>query len=539
MHLRLKLLLPLASLLCASPICAQVTLVMPSATLPEVSPIASSATQNKGSGSVEDNDDGEEGDGFGEEGDGFGEEGDDFGEEGDGFEDMAEVKLPTLKAPPPPSALRVDGFLRSHWAAWTQRAREDRWAKGRQSLDLSARYQRSGLRVIVEGHLEYDLLYPYDARRDEPRLDPEQRAVYERQYIPGQQLIAYRWGSLELSTGRQVVTWGEADALTTLDHINPRDQREPGVADIDDLRLAVWLTRLRFARGPFDLDLIVRHEGAYGLLVPPLADYSPLRSALPSTFTQLLTGREVGYMHDREGVSSDTQSYFLRGLYRGHGLDLGLYAASLIDLQGVFEIEDPLALFTQLSDPNRTRFELPQAHKRFELYGLSASTTVGSWLMKGEVALYHNRPQTVGSPERFETITVEELSTLSWAGSLTYTGLSDLTLSVEYQQGALLGEERELFIPPSTPLLSLRASQSLLRERLSLNLVALSVGPNSSSIGARGALIRADALYKLTDQLKLSAGYVHYLPGDDFGPFMGLDEHARLFTQLRWDFTLY
>ena len=468
--------------------------------------------------------------------DGSGDKSDGFGDEGDGFDDLV---IEPIKAPPPPSALRVDGFVRSHWAAWTQRSAEELWAKGRQSLDLSARYKADGLRLRVDGHVEYDLLYPYDERRETPLIDPGQRATYERQYIPGEQLIAYRWGSVELSTGRQIVTWGEADGLTTLDMINPRDQREPGVADIDDLRLAVWLTRLRLARGPFDVDLVVRHEGAYGLLVPPLADYSPLRGALPPMFAQGLQGKEVGYAHDREGVSTETQSYFLRALYRGHGVDLGLYVASLIDLQGVFELDDPLALLAQLSDPTRARFELPQAHKRFELYGLSSSTTVGAWLIKAELALYHNRSQNIGSPERFGAISVEELSSLSWAGSVTYTGISDLTLSAEYQQGALLGEDRELFIPPSTPLVSLRASQALLRERLSLNLVALSFGPSERSIGERGALVRADALYKLTDQLKVSAGYVHYLPGDDFGPFMGLNEHARLFTQLRWDFTLY
>jgi len=479
---------------------------------------------------------GEEADGSGEESDGFGEESDGFDE---GFEELDDLKIDEMSAPPAPSALRVDGFVRSHWAAWSQRAAEDMWAKGRQSLDLSARYKQGGLRLILEGHVEYDLLYPYDSSREAPRLDPAQREAYERQYIPGQQLIAYRLGSLELSTGRQVVTWGEADGLSALDMINPRDQREPGVADIDDLRLAVWLTRLRYARGPFDLDLIVRHEGAYGLLIPPLADYSPLRSTLPPTFAQLLAGKEVGYAHDREGVSADTQSYFVRALYRGRGIDLGLYAASLIDLQGVFELSDPAALLAQLADPQLTRFELPQAHKRFELYGLSWATTMGSWLFKGELALSHKRPQNVGSPEQFGAITVEEISALTWATSLSYTGISDLSLSLEYQQGAQLGEERELFIPPSAPIISLRASQNLLRERLSLNLIALSFEPTASSLAARGALLRADALYKLSDQVKLSGGYVHYVSGDDFGPFAGLDEHGRLFAQLRWDFTLY
>ena len=53
---------------------------------------------------------------------------------------------------------------------------------------------------------------------------------------------------LTLSTGRQIVTWGEGDGLSALDVINSQDQREPGVADIDDIKLAVWLSRLQVAQ---------------------------------------------------------------------------------------------------------------------------------------------------------------------------------------------------------------------------------------------------------------------------------------------------
>ena len=480
--------------------------------------------------------------GFGEDEGGFDDGGfDDGGFDDGGFDDISI----DIEPPPPPSPFKLDGFVRSDWAAWTQRAPEDMWAKGRQSLDVSARYQEGGLRLRLDGHVEYDLLYPYDEARQTPQLDLGQRAVYESQYIHGEQMIAYREGSWELSTGRQIVTWGEADALSALDMINPRDQREPGVADVDDLRLAVLMTRLRYAQGPFDVDFVVRHEGHYGLLVPPLADYSPLRAALPQALSTALAGREVRYAHDREGVGADTQSYFLRALYRGQGFDAGLYGASLIDMQGVFGDLNPADFLALLAQPNAP-FNLPQEHKRFELVGFSGATSAGSWLFKGEVAGYLNRSMNIGTPSDLAGadalagggVSIQQLNIMSWALSAMYTGFTDTTLSFEYQQGAVLGEQVELFIPPSAPLLSARVSRKLLRERLTLNLIALLFEPTTSDLAARGALVRADALYDLTDQLKLTVGYVHYLPGDDFGPFYGLDEHARLFTQLRYNFTL-
>ena len=443
-----------------------------------------------------------------------------------------------IAAPPPPSPLQIDGFVRSHWASWAERVGDgysagDLWAKGRQSLDLRARYKSGDLRLLAEGHIEYDLLY--DALGQD-RFDPGQVEAYRSRYINGQQLAAYRLGALEVSSGRQIVSWGEVDGLSTLDHINPRDQREPGVADVDDIRLAVWLTRLRYASGPFDIDLVVRHEGSYGLLVPPLADYSPLRAALPPTFAALIgPDQVVRFGHDREGVSAETQSFFLRALYRGEGFDAGLYAARLVDQQGVLDI-DPADLIEALV--SKSDLELPYAHRRFGVVGASAAATKGAFLIKGELTGYLRRATNLGSPDALANPTAglrtENINTLNWALSVTYTGLSDTTLALEYSQGSTLGESYEFFVPPTMPIFSARASRKLLRERLTLNALALTFDSLS-----RGGLARVDALYTLTDQLKLSVGVIEYFAGDDFGPFYGLDEHARVFGQLRWDFTLY
>jgi len=451
-------------------------------------------------------------------------------------------------APAAPSPLQVDGFVRSHWASWVERAgggygAGDLWAKGRQSLDLRARYRRGDLRVLAEGHVEYDLLYDALGRES---FDTGQVEAYRWRYIGGQQLAAYRVGGLEVSSGRQIVAWGEVDGLSALDHINPRDQREPGVADVDDIRLAVWLTRLRYAAGPLDVDVIVRHEGHYGLLVPPLADYSPLRAALPPPLASLIRpGQAARFTHDREGVSADTQSVFARALYRGAGLDVGLYAALLVDQQGVLDV-DPAAVGGALLAGRD--LALPYAHRRFGLVGASAATSVGAVLLKGEVAGYLQRATNLGGADALANpavgLTTRNIDQLSWALSATYSGLRDTTLALEYAQGSTLGERYEFFVPPTMPILSARASRKLLRERLTLSALALAFDPaldlSAPPLPARrGGLVRVDALYALTDQLKLSAGLVEYFTGDLFGPFAGLDDHARLFGQLRWDFTVY
>ena len=129
-----------------------------------------------------------------------------------GFDDLPDVELKPADVPPPPSHLRVDGFARTQWAWWVERALEDGWAKGRQNLDLSARYKRSGWALTLEGHVEYDLLYLTDGP-----FDPVQKEEYQTQYIGGVQSLSKQLtigdGSLTISTGRQIVTWGELDGF--------------------------------------------------------------------------------------------------------------------------------------------------------------------------------------------------------------------------------------------------------------------------------------------------------------------------------------
>lgn len=465
----------------------------------------------------------------------------DFGDFG-GFDDLPDVELKPSAVPPPPSPLRVDGFARTQWALWTLREIDQGWAKGRQSLDLSARYKRNGWSVTLEGHVEYDLLY-----LSEGPFDPVQKEEYQTQYIGGIQALSKRFmindASLTISTGRQIVTWGELDGLSALDVVNPQDQREPGVAEIDDLRIAVWLTRLQYARGAHELEVMVRHEGSYGLLTPPRADYSPFNALLkdqPPEAVALIGSREMRLAHDREGVSADTQSFFARYLYRGAGFDLGVYGASLLDGRGVLSGDRLLKDFPALLQDPQAPLTLTYEHPRYTLTGLTFTKPLKSFLIKGELVGAIDQPVNIGTSESLASLDIAEVNLLTSALSVTYSGFKDITLAAEYQKSSLLGEEPEqpFLFPPNLDVLALRVSSNFLRERLSLSGVVSLIQPRLSG-AERGGIIRVDTTYKALDDLHLSLGYIHYLTSDEFGPFYGLEEHDRVFTQLRWNFTLY
>ena len=51
---------------------------------------------------------------------------------------------------------------------------------------------------------------------------------------------------LDLKAGRQIVVWGKSDNIRVTDVLNPLDLREPGLTDLENLRLPVTMTKLDY-----------------------------------------------------------------------------------------------------------------------------------------------------------------------------------------------------------------------------------------------------------------------------------------------------
>ena len=56
------------------------------------------------------------------------------------------------------------------------------------------------------------------------------------------------------------MVWGKSDNLRVTDVLNPLDNREPGLVDIEDLRLPTTMTKLDLYLGDWNLSGMVVHE---------------------------------------------------------------------------------------------------------------------------------------------------------------------------------------------------------------------------------------------------------------------------------------
>ncbi len=453
-----------------------------------------------------------------------------FGEGGDDAAFDFEVPDTATEAPPPPSDWSLIGFARSDVGLWVERFDDNPFAKARQSLDLQFDWANAGWRVRVAQQAAWDAAYLYE--RD--TYDDATLRDYELRFIGGEQFVAYAAGPVEVTLGRQIVAWGEGDVLSPLDVVNPRDLREPGLADLDDLRLSVLASRVGVFFGAHRFEIMGIHEAYYGERPPPLAPFSPFASVIAGdpTVAMLLAGKSFDYEHDPSRFDLEGHEVLGRWVYKGPGLDAGLHVAWVRDDQGVVVLPTGLGLLAQ--DHIDVRLE----HRRYLTGGLSAATAFGDWVLKWEVAGELDRAYNSGDVSAaIPMLDVDEIDTVTAMMGATWRGVTDLTVGVEAQRGIVVDGPDDLLFPVDAPIGALRVSYVALRERLLLAGAVTAFGLSAQY----GWLARGEATWELTQGLDVGVGYVHYGASEEgeFGPFAGFDDHDRAFAKLRWDFVIH
>jgi len=478
------------------------------------------AAENPPEVEAEDEDWGDEDDGWGDEDSGF---------DASVFDDsFSQVELTA------PSPWSVTGFARSAWGLWMERLDDEPWAKGRQSLDLEATYKKDGWRAVMAGHAEYDLRYLHQRER----FDDATLEAYEWQVLGREMFVAYSWERVEATVGRQIVAWGEGDALSPLDVVNPRDLREPGIADLEDIRLAVLASRLGYFVGDHRFELMVIHEAEFGLRSPPFGPYSPFPELLASdpAAAALLGDKTIRFEDEQDRFALENQQVLGRWVYKGPGIDLGVLGGYVLDKQGVIgdlvDLSDPAALAAFI-DADEVALSLD--HQHYGVLGTSGARAWGSLLLKWELGLEVGRPlnvqtEGVAGPEfgQIRTDLIQTMAGLSW------TPEPEVQVGLEVLKPFRTETVEDLLFDIDAPTVALRFSWRGLKERLT-------VAGGLSVLGfqaEQGWLVGLDATYEAVQSLFVSLGYTTIHPGDDFGFLSGLDSHDQLTVRLRYDFTL-
>jgi hypothetical protein len=467
--------------------------------------------------------------------------GDALGFDGDNSASSARATLPAA-----PSAWSLQGAVRELTAMRTEQDVTSRLATLRMLLDLKLTYRddvmlagvASSLLVVTAARAEYDFAMLNHIANDTPT-----RQAYLQQAFPQDLYVALSWGALDVSFGKQIVVFGQGEALSTLDVVNPRDLREPVLTDPSDMRLAVLMSRLGLHLGSVHVEGLVVHEANAGLLAPPLSEFSPTRKLMleSASLASSLHGHELRYSHQPENALWRTSSmqYHGRLTYLGAGFELSLQAASVLDALGVSSLPT-------VYDLQRQDIDLHLFHPRYTLLGHAGAFTAGAFVVRWEFAVDLDR---LASTRRIDTTVLRldaaRFTMVHGMAGISWVPDSSTNMSFEWLQGYVPKDPRRhpvygeaptaLLWPVETPQVALRFGHTFWEERAQLNalMVLIGVYPFKAFAG------KFDFSYKVYDSLQVTVGYIAYHGSTYFSPLYGFGKNDRVFFGLRWDFATH
>jgi len=348
--------------------------------------------------------------------------------------------------------------------------------------------------VIANGF--YDMAYSINDRdqyTNETLENYESELEFRDAYIRGTLT-----NSLDIKIGRQIVVWGKSDSIRVVDVLNPLDFREPGMVDIEDLRLPVTMIKADYYFNQWNFSAIAIPEIRFNKVPVYGSDFYVADQKAPD---------ETIPNH----IENSEFALALEGIFSGW--DLSFHYANHYD--------DQAHMILNNGKPIR------QEHSRLNLLGVASNIAFGDYLLKIESAY-------IDGLEFASTST--EFSRVDFLMGVDYSGFTDTTLSVEAVNRKLLDYESEL----STSIdrtdenegqIALRYSGSFIHDKINITALAAILGTDFDA----GAYYRGSIEYELMNATSVTLGGIVYQSGDNF-LLERIAQNDRVFFDLRYSF---
>ena len=406
-------------------------------------------------------------------------------------------------------AISLDGHLKLgasyNFAHEKPRKGETDWrglSRLRSELQVEMRTKLStSWQALISASGYYDFAYSLQGRdefTDAVLDDYEKDIELEDTYIQGSIT-----DDLDAKLGRQIVVWGKSDNVRVTDVLNPLDLREPGITDIEDLRLPVTMVRLDYYFKAWSLTALVIPEIRFNKNPAFGHDFFP--------GTQPLPAEDI----PEDGFENAEYAVAVNGVLRGW--DIAFYWA---------DIYDDRAHVAPISAGPPPRFELE--HARIKMLGSAVNIALGNWLLKSELAWFDGL--------EFTNTADEEFSRLDTMVGLEYSGFQETTISLETVLRHLRDFEAVLKQSPdeireNEIQWAARLTRTFLNDTLTLTALVSTFGTKIQD----GLFERIAAEYDLTDAIEIRAGGVFYQSGDT-EKFSRIGDNDRVFFEIKYNY---
>jgi len=358
----------------------------------------------------------------------------------------------------------------------------------------------------ISGKAFYDFAYGMkdsETFSDEVLSELEKEAELREIYLEGSP-----FGNLDIKLGKQIVSWGVANSLRVVDVLNPTDDREFGMTDLEDIRLPINMTKLDYYIGDLKLEAVAVHEIKFNKSAPFGSDFNPSTQKLNEVIPE---------------SSAENTEYGLALIGTFSGWDASLHWAQYFDDTAHFKITKVTFIPGVGVVPT-----LEQRHSRLTMGGVTLSIPFGNFLWKAEAAKLQGM--------EFALVTDKTFARTDVLVGSEYSGWSDTSLTLEFGVQHLNDFDVKLEESPDSQLEDRIATtvsfmQDYINQTLHLSLVGMMIGKS----GEDGGVNRASLEYDVVDDFSVTGGVMLYQPGEN-AYFKSLNENDRIFFEVRYSF---
>ena len=358
----------------------------------------------------------------------------------------------------------------------------------------------------ISGKAFYNFAYGMKERKNyskEVLNELEKEAEFREVYIDGSPLR-----SLDIRFGKQIVAWGVANNLRVVDVLNPTDDREFGMTDLEDIRLPINMTKLDYYIGGLKLEAVAVHKIKFNKSAPFGSDFNPATQIINEVIPE---------------SSTENTEYGLALIGTFSGWDASLHWAQYFDDTAHFNITK-----TTLIPGVGVVPTLEQRHSRLTMGGGTLSIPYGNFIWKAEAAKLQGL--------EFALVTDKTFSRTDVLFGAEYSGWSDTSVTIESGVKHLNDFDTRLEDFPDSQLEDRIATtvsfmQDYINQTLHLSLVGMMIGKS----GQDGGLNRMSLEYDVMDAFSVTGGVMLYQPGENTY-FQSLNENDRIFFEVRYSF---
>ncbi len=321
------------------------------------------------------------------------------------------------------------------------------------------------------------------------------------------------FNSMDIRIGKQQIIWGKADGVFITDVVSPKDLREFLLPEFDEIRMGITAVKVDYYIGDSTLELV---------WVPVFSPtMMPDDDSIWNPGFDLPIQPEFDYSKKEVGESLKNSEVFFKYSTTSSAIDLEFMAGYMWD-------DDPTMHTVKNIDPVTMQpasiTVIPQ-HHRLGLVGGSFSTTLGSYVIRGEGAYYFGKYFLSEDPMVEEAVVEKDY--IQYLLGVDFT-LMDIKMSVQFIQQYILNYDDPIVNDRAENMMTFLATKDFLRETLFLELFSY-IGLNDGD-----ALIRGKVKYKLTDELEILLG-VNIFTGTE-GMFGRYNKNDMVYAKVKYSF---